>query len=318
MNNLLGIDISAYQTNDYTNPTKFFDPFIAKSRGVKFAIIRASIGTIKDKAVDHFAEEFNKVEIPIGFYHFLHNGVSYTSQADFFCNVVKDKNYQLPLFVDIEMSGVGLDMTKRFMGRVEDKLNKPVWLYSSPGFWNYLDGVDKAEWVLSKEYWVANYIKESGTDLLHMLPDGYPNQNIPNELKPFKGKKTWKFWQFTSSGDGRYFGGDYPAHSKPVGLDLDIYNGTIEQFNAEFGSQINTSEEHEKKIMVIAKQSDGKPGWLFFRDEPSFDYPECLAVGYGTILALVSPEPINGLWHVKTPRGREGYVSAGAKYTEVI
>ncbi len=318
MNKVLGIDISAYQTNDYTNPTKFFDPYVARDRGIKFAILRASIGTVKDRAVDHFAEEFYKAGIPMGYYHFLHTGVSYTSQADFFCNIVRYKSHQLPLFVDVEMSGVGLDMTRRFIGRVEAKLNKPVWIYSSPGFWNSLVGVDRAEWVLDKEYWVANYIKPPTTSYLHELPDGYPNENMPKELKPFIGKKSWKFWQFTSSGDGRYFGGDYPAHSKPVGLDLDVYNGTVEQFNEEFGSAISPPQSEFGMVRVIARQSDGKPGWLFFRDEPSFDYIECLAVGYGTVLLLMSPEPINGMWHVKTTRGREGFVSAGEKYTEVI
>jgi len=126
-------------------------------------------------------------------------------------------------------------------------------------------------------------------------------------------------------GDGEFYGGNYAKHTDQTGLDMNVFNGTTEQFNAYFGlsEQPQGPEEPDEpeplgQVRVIARQANGEKGWLFFRDEPSFDYPEVLAVGYGVVLQLLESEPINGLWHVKTPRGRVGYVSAGKAYTERI
>jgi hypothetical protein len=121
-------------------------------------------------------------------------------------------------------------------------------------------------------------------------------------------------------GDGEFYGGNYdPVNENKVGLDMNVFNGNIASFNAKYGiGEIVVPPTTPTKIRIIARQPDGMPGWLFFRDEASFDYQEQLAIGYGNELELLSPEPVNGLWHVKTARGREGFVSAGSAYTEVI
>jgi len=65
------------------------------------------------------------------------------------------------------------------------------------------------------------------------------------------------------------------------------------------------------------RQTNGQPGWLFFRDAPEVYDGEVLAVGYGNIFTLLEPDPVNGFWHVETARGREGYISAHRDYTEL-
>ena len=231
----LGIDISVWQTNDAKNPTYLFNPVIAKEKGVQFAFIRASIGSSKDNAVDKFAPAVEKAGLPHGFYHFLRPDVSYITQADKFVSIIKDFNYQLPPVCDVEQVGLGLDIVRSWCGRVASKLGKKPIIYSSPGFWNNLLGVERADWALEYDYWVAHYMKLSFP--VYGIPDEVENTtSYPTPLLPWsKNGKAWKFWQFCAAGDGEFYGGDYAKHTDKTSLDMDVYNGSPAQFEKEFG-----------------------------------------------------------------------------------
>jgi GH25 family lysozyme M1 (1,4-beta-N-acetylmuramidase) len=317
-----GIDYSVWQTNDAKNPTYLFDPVIAKSKGVQFAFIRASNGSAKDNAVDKFAPAIEKAGLPHGFYHFLRPDVSYITQADKFLSVIKDFNYQLPVVCDVEQAGLGLDIVRSWCGRVASKLGKKVIIYSSPGFWNKLIGVDKAEWALEYDYWIAHYADVSYP--VYGIPDAVKNSTThPTQLLPWsKNGKAWKFWQFCAAGDGEFYGGDYAKHTNETALDMNAYNGSLEQFKAEYGIDVVPEDPPiivptDKYVRVITRQANGQPGWLFFRSRPEFYPGDGVAVGYDVKLKLLEPEPVNGLWHV-TIDGFSGYVSAGLKYTERV
>ncbi|MCJ7826457.1 hypothetical protein MUP56_02475 [Patescibacteria group bacterium] len=236
MNDLtFGIDISVWQTNDAANPTYLFDPVIAKEKGVNFAFIRASIGSLKDNAVDKFAPKFAAAKLPHGFYHFLRSDVSYITQADRYLETIKAFDYQLPPVCDVEQAGVGLEMVRAWCGRVSSKLGKKPIIYSSPGFWNGLIYVDKALWALEYNYWVAHYMKL--TYPVYDIPDAVRNAvGYPIPLKPWSiNNKSWKFWQVCAAGDGEFYGGDYAKHTDKTSLDMDVYNGSLAQFEKEFG-----------------------------------------------------------------------------------
>ena len=231
----LGIDISVWQTNDAKNPTYLFNPVIAKEKGVQFAFIRASNGSAKDNAVDKFAPAFEKAGLPHGFYHFMRPDVSYITQADKFVSIIKDFNYQLPPVCDVEQVGLGLDIVRSWCGRVASKLGKKPIIYTSPGFWNNLLGVERADWALEYDYWVAHYMKLSFP--VYGIPDEVENTtSYPTQLLPWsKHGKAWKFWQFCAAGDGEFYGGDYAKHTDKTSLDMDVYNGSLAQFEKEFG-----------------------------------------------------------------------------------
>lgn len=326
MNNFtFGIDISHWQTNSAQSPRYFFDPFIAKDKGVQFAFIRASDGTRKDNAFDHFAPEFNKAGIPWAPYHFLRPQAhySYISQVDKFIEYIMPHEYQLRPVLDVEADGLGLELAKQWCGRLESKLGvKPI-IYTAPNPWNTYTGVENAAWALEYDYWVANYFTSLKWPVYDIPEIVLKTTTMPTQLQPWKkAGAPWAFWQFCAVGDGEFYGGDYAKHTDKTGLDMNVFNGTYEQFTRKFGLGQQDPQEPEppvsRMVHVIARQSNGQPGWLFFRDIPEFYPGECLAVGYGTVLELLDPESVNGLWHVKTSRGREGYVSAGSQYTEPI
>ena len=237
-----GIDISVYQTNDAANPKFLFDPLLALEKSVNFAFIRASIGTAKDNAVDKFAKSFSAAKMPHGFYHFLRSDVSYQTQADRFIETIKQFEFQLPPVCDVEHNGVGLEMTKAFFGRVTSKLGRSMIIYSSPGFWNGLRGVDKATWALEYDYWVAHYVTLKFP--VYGVPDNVINSTkFPAGLSPWKqAGKPWKFWQFCASGDGEFYGGDYARHTNKTSLDLDVFNGDLQAFNAYIGKTTPISD----------------------------------------------------------------------------
>jgi GH25 family lysozyme M1 (1,4-beta-N-acetylmuramidase) len=236
MNELtLGLDCSVWQTNDAKNPAYFFEPVIAKEKGMQFAIFRVAYETTKDKAVDYFAKRAMGCGLPFGFYQYVTNRIPYAEQADKFIEIIKPYNYTLPLFIDVEDKGVGLEFTKAWCGRVSSKLGKKPAIYTSPSFWNGMAGVDKATWALEYDYWVANYFK-SLTFPVYDIPDIVRNSTtLPAPLLPWsKNNKPWKFWQFCAAGDGEFYGGDYAKHTDKTSLDMNVYNGSLAQFNAEF------------------------------------------------------------------------------------
>ena len=249
MSRVFGIDISYWQTDYAPSPSRWFNPEIAKEKGVQFAFLRVSDGAFKDTAFDRFAETFNKAGIPVGFYHFLrpHSWVSYITQADKFLERIKPHKFQLPPVLDVEASGLGLDIVRQWCGRVSSKLGvKPI-IYTAPNPWNTYTGVANATWVLEYDYWVANYMKLSSP--VYGIPDSVANSvNFPTPLLPWsKHDNPWTFWQYTASGNGEHYGGDYdPRYVEKVGLDLNCFNGDLESFNKKFNLTATPPTEPEE------------------------------------------------------------------------
>ena len=322
-----GIDVSHWQTNSAQSPQYFFDPFIAKDKGVQFAFIRASDGTRKDNAFDHFAREFNRAGIPWAPYHFLRpqSQYSYISQVDKFIEYISPYKFQLRPVLDVEADGLGLDLVRQWCGRLETKLGAKPIIYTAPNPWNTYRGVADAAWALEYDYWVANYFSGLKWPVYDIPEIVLHSTSMPTQLQPWaKAGKPWKFWQFCAVGDGEFYGGNYAKHTDQTGLDMNVFNGTTEQFNAYFGlsEQPQGPEEPDEpeplgQVRVIARQANGQPGWLFFRDAPEIYDGEVLAVGYGNIFTLLEPDPVNGFWHVESARGREGYISAHRDYTQL-
>ena len=238
MTYLLGTDISIWQTNDASNPTRFWDARVAKPKGMSFGIVRASIGSAADKAVAEHVKRFNQAGLPVGCYHYLRSDVSYITQADKYLETVKAFDLQLPHVCDVEHTGVGLEIVKAWCGRVVSKTGKPVIIYTSPGFWNSLTGVKTATWALDYRYWVAHYLSSAQGVAYPVrgIPDAvYSTPVRPTPLQPWASNgKSWTFWQFCAAGDGEYYGGDY-SNTTQSALDMNVYNGDAAQFVLDFG-----------------------------------------------------------------------------------
>lgn len=339
-----GIDISFYQASTGLTPRRFFDPVQAKANGVNFAFIKASERMATDNAVETFARTFADAGLLHGFYHFARPaeaGASALDQANYFWSVIKDYyddlEGTLPPVLDVEKDGVGLSFIKVFLERIYELSGRRPILYTSPSFWDDLSASENALWILDYPLWLANYFTRL-TWPVYGIPDVVKNATkMPTLPDPWKKKGyDWKFWQYTAGGDGHYYGGQYNVQAA-TGLDLNVYNGSLfdllTEFNVESGSSndpvvddpidVGETENNPPKthVRVIARQSNGSGGWLFFRDRPELYDGACLAIGYGTELELIMDSPkVTGdvdYWHVLAD-GREGYVSAGSAYTELV
>ena len=339
MGNLtLLVDISKWQTNDAESPQHFFDPVIAKEKGIQAAYLRIGYGRTLDTAVENFAESFEDAGLPYGFYHYaMPAGTTYGTalqQAEWFAEIAMLYDYKLVPMLDLEQDGVGLSYTKVWLERVAELCGCVPGIYTSPGFWNGLKDSENAVWAVEYPLWIANYFSSLKWPV-YDIPDIVANSTtLPVVPDPWKKKgKTWSIWQFCATGDGEFYGGNYAKHTDEVGLDLDVFNGTYAELLETLGvgnfDETDPEDpivvdpdpvEKPKYVRVIARQSNGAAGWLFFRDRAELYPGACLAIGYGTELELVESEKIVGdinYWHVLAD-GRDGYVSAGSAYTEIV
>ena len=305
-----GTDISKYQTNDSGNPTRFFDPAVAKEKGIEFAFIKATGGILKDSAVDTFARTFTEARLPHGFYHYAYPTTTYTRQVDMFWDVIKDFHQDFPPVLDLEQSGVYLPFIQSFLGRLGDKCGKTPILYTRASYWNSLAGSDKASWVLKYPLWIANYKYTSNTyGVPEEIENGTKTPAMPNIW--VSTGTPYTFWQYSQSGNGEFYGGNYdPRYVEKVALDMNCFNGTKETMYARFGigSYVPPTPPTDKYVTVICSA-------LKFRSKAELYPGLCLLVGYGTKMKFVEKVTTDIEWYKVIFDGYTGYVSANPNYT---
>lgn len=203
---LLGIDVSRWQGQ--------MDWQQAARGGARFAFIRASYAGLSGGVFEDSQFIANSgvapLHIPaISYYHFYVPSVDPVTQARFFAGLVRGAYRNMPVVVDVEVSG-GVDP-----GRLADGLlayirevlailgESKVIIYTRSSFWNSAVA-DRAEWD-RHDLWIARY-----ADLDHPWGDG---EYVPRDWSD------WRFWQFTSSGNGARFG------ASSAEIDLDYFNG---------------------------------------------------------------------------------------------
>ena len=291
---MIGIDVSQHQG--------VIDWDKAKAAGVEWAFIRACFGRAKDTRFDYNWAESKRVGIPRGAYGWVINGANQRDNADLFMSILGDDRGELPPACDFEKyTESGTQLTRwptfgelrTFIERVESIDKRKPFIYSSGGYWRSLVNSAAQTWAVKYPYWHAQYT----TAPVPAIPAPFTN---------------WTFWQYSADGNGR--GKEFGAQSGSI--DINRFNGDALDFHALIsnGELIDPSA---KRVRVIVRQTNGQPGWLFFRDAPEVYDGEVLAVGYGNIFTLLEPDPVNGFWHVETARGREGYISAHRDYTEL-
>ena len=281
-----GIDISVWQTNDAKNPTRFFDPFIAKEKGVQFAFIRASSGLAKDNAVDHVAETFTAAGIPHGFYHYAYPQYAYDKQVDFFWNVIKDKHQDLPPVLDLEQPGIDgkyltVSFTQKFLGALGSKCGKTPVIYTSPSFWNAMGGSNTATWALTYPLWIANYknafsFPQYGNP--ETVDNGLASPTLPNIWQA--NGIPWTWWQYCAAGDGEFFGGNYAYSVNKSALDMNAFNGTIVEMYKRFAIGDVTPEPPDPPFPVDTGYAEttvalrGRTAPIYIADQSALVYPQ--------------------------------------------
>ncbi|MEG0376977.1 MAG: GH25 family lysozyme [Eubacterium sp.] len=203
-----GVDVSTYQG--------LIDWPLLAQNDLSFVFIKATEGS--SFIDDDFAYNFHeaaKTHLMIGAYHFFSYESSGATQANNYINTVPIKETMLPPVVDLEFYGnynrfniADKDKTRQELTVLLDTLEqhygqKPI-IYTSPKVYSIYLANHYEDYPL----WISNYHSDP------VLPD----------------QKQWTFWQYTDRGFLSGYSGYAPN------IDLNVYRGSLEEFNREFRS----------------------------------------------------------------------------------
>lgn len=199
---VMGVDVSHYQGE--------IDWNILKKQNVSFAFIKATEGS---SHVDEYAESnlvnAAKTDIRISAYHFFSFDSPGETQAENYISVVDADEIDMPPVVDIEYYGDKQSnrpseaeteaILKPLLIKLEEHYGeKPIIYTTLPVYSRYISG-SFSEYPL----WIRNV-------------------NCEPEFM------SWKFWQYSDKGELEGFAGEEEY------IDLNVYNGSVEDFIAEF------------------------------------------------------------------------------------
>lgn len=156
----------------------------------------------------------------IGAYHFYHpntvtNGAA---QAQFFLRRLGGYYGDLPLAVDVEApardwTAAEIEQLRSCLDVLEAQTGRKPVIYTGNWYWDpYLRNSFDTSWAAAYPLWLAAYVDESQIG----LPSPWRNTG-------------WTLWQYTSSGDAAAYG------CGGTGLDMDQFEGTIEEWNSLVG-----------------------------------------------------------------------------------
>lgn len=229
---VVGCDVSSYQTSID------FDKLL--DRGIWFIIARASIGVYPDSKYQQHKAGAIQYGLPFGAYHAW---IPTTSAANNAATMVKAQPTRPPVgaWLDIEAHADNLTwlQTSEHIYQTLEYLDKTYGLtgiYTNQEAWqrlihpSYYDKLRLAE----RPLWVANY-----------FTDFVLNPHLPLSWPSFD------FWQFSAET------GPYAAQAIEFGvsgaksLDIDVFNGSVEEFQEFVGGVIEPPEPPGEPPMQI-------------------------------------------------------------------
>ncbi|MFO0682924.1 MAG: glycoside hydrolase family 25 protein [Sandaracinus sp.] len=223
-----GIDVSEWQGN--------IDWNAVAGSGVRFAIVRISDGTYRDRT---FAANWNGAQaagLLRGAYQFFEPGVDPDVQADIVIAAVGVLGpNDMPVTLDVEAPSPSVGPAEytarihRWVERVTNGTGRPPMIYTGRYYWD--------PYVASSDF--------AGLPLWHAQYTSAPCPNINDRWSD------WTFWQYTSTGSVPGIGGN---------VDRNVFNGTFEQLQAlAHSDQLPTG-------WIDAAACDGIRGWALDPD----------------------------------------------------
>ena len=124
-----------------------------------------------------------------GGYHFLTWTTDPVIQANYYWSIIKNDPGELPLVVDFEwwstIPSTALDILKRYLEQLKKLApGRKIMIYTARAFWQQYGSKDP--------YWKQ-----------YLLWEAFYSVVPPAPFEPFNG---FTFWQYTSHGDGLYYG----------------------------------------------------------------------------------------------------------------
>ena len=239
-----GPDCSFYQDDNETPQQINFQ----KLGGISdFVIIRAGQNNWVDPDFKVNWELAKIAKVPRGSYWFYDSRVSPVSQAQLWAKTLGSDLGELPMFADYEENYGGpyggWVHFKAFIEELKKQcVNKEIGIYTAYYYWKDhmpAPGPD-LEYFHQYTLWIANY--------------GVSKPAVP---VPWSADE-WKFWQYTSSGNGALYG------VESSNIDLNYYNGTRGEFDTEF-----VIESGEPEGDIVESWFDGTAQYTSgFRETP--------------------------------------------------
>jgi GH25 family lysozyme M1 (1,4-beta-N-acetylmuramidase)/uncharacterized protein YraI len=286
---IIGPDVSFYQ--DAPNTPQGID-FVRMNEAADFVIIRAGQNLWADSDFKDNWLRSKQAGLPRGSYWFYDSRADPKQQADLWVSLLGSDRGELPMFADLEETYkgpfAGWTYWKTFLERIKTLVgNKEVGIYTAYYYWQNNAPTQPADLEYFHQYplWIANY--------------GVSQPLIP---KPWIADE-WLFWQYTSSGDGLYYG------VESLEIDLSYFNGTAQQFADRFHvplpqDPVPPPDPSGNRYRVTA-------GSLYVRSGPGTTYP---SVGYlvqnDIVEALASNADGSWLKVRRLTDGLTGWVSA--------
>ena len=215
---VLGIDVSKWNL--------VMNWSIAKAAGAKFAFIRAgSISSISGLLYTDYQfvrnAETAPEYMPVGFYWYFRPQFSAEEQADYFCELIRQKDFKLQPVLDLEATGnrtpaqITIEAVN-FALRVNENLGVLPLLYSRAYWLNANTVPDPLLKILN--LWIARYTSK-GKPWGNILP--WPDSP---RIKP-RDFNEWLFWQWSADGNGRGKEFGATATGAAISMDLSYFNG---------------------------------------------------------------------------------------------
>ena len=246
-----GIDVSRWQGE--------INWEMVAAAGYRFAVIRATVG---DYYTDpQFCVNWSGARdagLLVSAYHVVRPDASADSQIDRFFDALGDRKADLPVVLDIEVSGgvSPADITaciRHCLQKVEQMHGRKPIIYTAKWFWNY-HVLPSSGW---SEYdlWVANY-----------------GVSAPSLPAAWSG---WKFWQYSEKGDVPGIG--------TGSTDLDWFAGSYEdllEYAREVAQPISPLDESHFPPYIFGLHDPGgqdlmvekhKQGWVLVSQELGAD-----------------------------------------------
>jgi GH25 family lysozyme M1 (1,4-beta-N-acetylmuramidase)/uncharacterized protein YraI len=255
---IIGPDVSFYQDSP-TTPQGI--DFVRMNQAADFVIIRAGQNLWEDSDFKDNWQRSKQAGLPRGSYWFYDSRADPKQQAELWVNLLGSDRGELPMFADIEETYngpfKGWTYWKTFLERIRTLVGtKEIGIYTAYYYWqnnapNPSTQPADLEYFHRYPLWIANY--------------GVSQPLVP---KPWIADE-WLFWQYTSSGDGIYYG------VESLEIDLSYFNGDAQAFADRFHvplpqDPVPLPDPEGNRYRVTA-------GSLYVRSGPSTTYP---ALGY--------------------------------------
>src|SRR5215216_916720 len=217
MRKIMGPDVSFYQ--DAPNTPQGIN-FVRMNQATDFVIIRAGQHLGADSDFKTNWTQAKAAGLPRGSYWFYDSRADPKRQAELWFSLFDGDLGELPLFADIEEAYggpfTGWPHWKTFLDRIKALVgNKEVAIYTAFFYWcsnapNPTTQPAELEYFHRYPLWIANY-----------------NVTQPQVPQPWSANE-WLFWQYTSSGDGLFYG------VESLEIDLNNFNGDAQAFADRF------------------------------------------------------------------------------------